>query len=349
MTQTTASDPEFRRTYIGGSDAAAVVGVGRWGSPYSVWLEKIGEAPEKDPPSERMLLGSLLEDVVGREWARRERVGNLQEGLFRVLSKQRGYIGGHPDFTGEHPTDGEIVVEVKVSDRVSDWEDADGEPIVPVTYFLQVQHYLAIEGLQVAYIVVLLRGSEIRSFRVPRDEEVIAGLIEAYDDFWTNHVLTGVPPEVDGHEATAEAIKARYPVSDDVEMVGGMREQSLVDALLQVRAEFDEIETRKAELENAIKVRMEKASRLLVPGATVSWKQNKPSVKTDWQSVAKAYRTLVGEASAIARRMAMSDDPDDYDRLTEMEEQLDTLESIHTNTMPGARPFRVTVKREEQG
>lgn len=39
---------EERRKSIGGSDAAAVIGMSRFASPYTVWMDKTGRLPEKE-------------------------------------------------------------------------------------------------------------------------------------------------------------------------------------------------------------------------------------------------------------------------------------------------------------
>lgn len=39
---------EKRRKTIGGSDAAAIVGLSRYASPYTVWADKTGRIPEKE-------------------------------------------------------------------------------------------------------------------------------------------------------------------------------------------------------------------------------------------------------------------------------------------------------------
>lgn len=49
---------ELRKGYIGGSDAAAVVGLNAWSSPYAVWADKVGKLPEKED-TEAMRLGQI--------------------------------------------------------------------------------------------------------------------------------------------------------------------------------------------------------------------------------------------------------------------------------------------------
>lgn len=327
-----------RRTYIGGSDAAAIAGVGLWGSPYSVWLSKTSEEPEENEASERMQWGLLLEGPVAEEWARREGVTKLRRAPFRRMP-DAPHIGGHPDFLGDHPADGPVVIECKLSDRPGTWSDGD-EDRVPLQYFLQVQHYMLITGRQVAYLVVLIRGNELRSFRIERDEEVIAGLVDAYDEFWSR-VLLDTPPEVDGHEATAEALKRRYPRADESEKVADLTEVGLIESLLAVRREAAKVGAEETEILNRLKDRMGSVSRMISPVASITWKNNKDSTKTDWQSVAKAYRMALEKVREM--------EGDFYLRTHVLDgADLDALESIHTNTIPGARVFRVT-KAEEQG
>ena len=62
----------IRRKGIGGSDAAKVLGLSKWGGPLTVFLDKTGRLPmEDDEPSEAAYWGTTLEDVVAREFSKR--------------------------------------------------------------------------------------------------------------------------------------------------------------------------------------------------------------------------------------------------------------------------------------
>ena len=52
---------ERRRKTIGGSDAAGIVGLSKWASPFSVWADKTGRAAEK-ADTEAMRQGRDMED-----------------------------------------------------------------------------------------------------------------------------------------------------------------------------------------------------------------------------------------------------------------------------------------------
>ena len=56
-----------RRKTIGGSDAAAIVGLSKWASPFSVWADKTGRVPAKED-NEAMRQGRDLEDYVAHRW-----------------------------------------------------------------------------------------------------------------------------------------------------------------------------------------------------------------------------------------------------------------------------------------
>ena len=59
---------EQRRKTIGGSDAAGIVGLSKWASPFSVWAEKTGRAAEKED-TEAMRQGRDFESYVAQRWS----------------------------------------------------------------------------------------------------------------------------------------------------------------------------------------------------------------------------------------------------------------------------------------
>lgn len=89
--QATANHEEWkalRHQYIGGSDAAAVVGMNAFVSPYALWAEKTGRLPgfEGNLATE---VGTYLEEFVaqkfatetGKRFARANRVGSMTNTL----------------------------------------------------------------------------------------------------------------------------------------------------------------------------------------------------------------------------------------------------------------------------
>ncbi|MEU0941150.1 YqaJ viral recombinase family protein, partial [Embleya sp. NPDC005971] len=60
-----------RRLGIGSSDVPDILGVGDFGSPLRVYLDKVGELA--DDAGDPAFWGTVLEDPIAREWARRSR------------------------------------------------------------------------------------------------------------------------------------------------------------------------------------------------------------------------------------------------------------------------------------
>ena len=75
-----------RRKTIGGSDAAAIVGLSRYSTPYTIFMDKTGRLPDK-PDTEAMRLGRDLEDYVAKRWqeATGKKVRRLQAMLYNPM------------------------------------------------------------------------------------------------------------------------------------------------------------------------------------------------------------------------------------------------------------------------
>src|SRR5690349_22686234 len=64
-----------RRSGVGGSDAAAALGLSKFKTPYQLWLEKTRLLEPDDLDAvERVHFGRIMEDIIAREYARRNGV-----------------------------------------------------------------------------------------------------------------------------------------------------------------------------------------------------------------------------------------------------------------------------------
>ncbi len=198
---------EWRRGGIGGSDAAAVAGLSPFGNPWTVWADKVGLTPLEGPENRARRAGRLLEPVI-LEWFEED------SGL-EVLDRQRAAV--HPEHEWMRATlDGRAypaeppvpigVVEAKASNGLDGrWKDGLPEHII-----IQAQHQMAVDGAKRAYVAVLLHGDSFLWFQLERDEGAIAQLMEIEERFWSRHVLTGVAPDVDASDQTAQALRRAY-------------------------------------------------------------------------------------------------------------------------------------------
>src|SRR5687768_3604794 len=85
-----------RRTGLGGSDIAAVLGIpGAYRGAYAVWLEKRGEAPPEidEETSDLLDLGNLLEPAV-LAWAARDAGADLVPAMFVRRDRPHDFMQG---------------------------------------------------------------------------------------------------------------------------------------------------------------------------------------------------------------------------------------------------------------
>ena len=165
--------------------------------------------------------------------------------------------------------EGPGVLECKTSSafKLKDWEE------VPLMYQLQVYHYLAVTGYKYAYLAVLIGGRIFKTFRLDRDEEIIANLIKIESDFWHNHVLAGVMPEPDGNKTSTELLSKLYPESNAQTIVMEDDEtKKLVKRFFELAEQEKELKRKKDEVTNKLKALMQDNELALCGEHKISWK-----------------------------------------------------------------------------
>src|SRR5262245_9023211 len=197
-----------RYSGLGGSDAAPALGL----SPYRSALDLFLEKRERRAPSPVELSafrwGHLLEPVIRQEYANvTGRIVRMPQGTLR--HPKHAFIVAHLDGV----TDDQRVFEAKTARSADGWGKSGTEE-VPHHYLIQVQHYLAITGFDVADIAVLIGGSDFRIFEVPADQELQAMIIDGEREFW-DMVQRGEPPQPDWDRGDVyELMRRLYPGTD---------------------------------------------------------------------------------------------------------------------------------------
>jgi putative phage-type endonuclease len=252
-----------RRKTIGGSDAAAIIGLNAYASPYTVWADKTGRLPDK-PDNEAMRQGRDLEDYVARRWM--EETGKKVNRANRMIYN-RSYPYAHADI--DRAVLGEYAgLECKTTATLDVKQFEGGE--FPEKYYTQCVHYLAVTGWERWYLAVLVFGRGFFTFTLERDQAEIDALMAAEATFW-NNVKEDVPPATDGTEATAEALQVIYSESRDEgrDLFG---RESLLDEYMQLKRQGKAIDERLTEIENTLKADLQDAERGACTGYSISWK-----------------------------------------------------------------------------
>lgn len=208
---------EQRRRYIGGTDIAAIVGVSPWASPLSVFLDKTSPEKAEDSDSLPMRRGLALEAFIASEFER-AKPGLVTYHPRPIVRDDWGFpAGASVDryvATAEKPRTPIAVLECKtafgfVSSRQWSEENAD----LPDGYFVQVQWYLAVTGLPLAYGAADTGKAELTIVPIEADKRVQERLIVAAREFWTRHVEAGVAPEPNGSDADGAALTHMWPAT----------------------------------------------------------------------------------------------------------------------------------------
>jgi putative phage-type endonuclease len=198
---------KHRRKGLGGSDAGAIAGVNPWKKPIHVYLDKRGELPEDEELSEAAYWGIQLEDMVGKEFKKRNGLW-IQKKNALLQHPKHEFMLANLDREVFDKDRGRGGLEIKTASAylADDWK---GDRI-PDSYNLQVQHYMAVTGYDYFWMAVLIGGQKYHQIIVERDEELIDLLIETEAKFW-EQIKAGEPPALDGSNASSELLKKLYP------------------------------------------------------------------------------------------------------------------------------------------
>ena len=197
---------QARRNHIGGSDAAACVGMSPYKDNVQLWEEKMGLV--------------LLEDISDKEYVRYgTEAEKYLRGLFaldfpeyQVLYDENNMFL-NPNFPWMHASlDGELmdrqgrhgILEIKTTNILQSSQRRNWEGRIPDNYYCQVLHYLAVTEYDFAVLKAQLKSEwggelhiEVRHYFIERKEveEDIRELLDAEQRFW-DCVVTGRRPDL---------------------------------------------------------------------------------------------------------------------------------------------------------
>jgi putative phage-type endonuclease len=211
----------LRRTGIGGSDIAALLGMNRYTSPYELYLDKRGELPDM-PRSETLeraaTWGHLHEPLIAAQFTGLTGLKTRRVGLIRhesepwMLASLDRQVGGCPD--------GPCALEIKNRSayKASDWGPSGDPDGVPDTEALQTHWYMTVTGYRHMHVGVLINGNDDRYYRVGADTQIAADVTDMARSF-LRRVLDGNPPPVDGSQAVTDLLAALWPAQPGTEAV----------------------------------------------------------------------------------------------------------------------------------
>jgi putative phage-type endonuclease len=212
----TAKQREFRRSHIGSSDIAAILGKDPYKTAYDVWLDKTGQLPPQEE-NESMFAGTMFESgVLG--FAERE-LGKLKRNQYRSVKSVP--IGSNIDAivceTGNP-------VEAKTAGLfgpvTENWGAAETDE-VPDRVILQAHSHMLVTGTKLCHVAAFIGGRGFVMYHVPADMELMVIISQRAEDFWFNHVVPKIAPDDSLPSLPAVKRVSRIPnttvsVADDI-------------------------------------------------------------------------------------------------------------------------------------
>ena len=288
-TMTTAPVVVDRSQFVGGSDAAAVMGLSPWSTPVELWQFKTGRKPKAAPdPAQvrRWERGHKLEPFIRDMAIEKLRDMGLTVELLKVNERyndpEHPFLACEIDFelrlSGEivigettHRFDGEHVnADAKSVSGFArkKWGDVDTED-VPIEYAAQFMHGLMVTGRRFCLVAALRSFDDVDIYWTVRDDDTIAGMRPKLVSFWVDHVLADVPPD----PMVFSDIKALFPIDNGEATEATQEIVDKVARLRQVKAEIKSLQDEETVLTFDLGDFISPAARLTFEGKDIAtWK-----------------------------------------------------------------------------
>lgn len=296
---------DSRRSGLGGSDLGVILGLNPWKTPYQLWQEKTGQA-ESTHDTLQTRFGTYAEEFVAQEYTRA--TGRRVQRFHATLTHPTAPVIGHVDRLvipdgakrAAHIRDvrTDRLLECKTASafavsRGIAWGDP-GTDQIPASYLVQIAAYQALTGCQYADLAVIFGNQEFRIYHIQRDLDLEAMLLDEASRWWTNHIVGGCPPDPSTETEARQRWSAHRPgtaIEADDDLVGMVRE------LATIQATRRDLEHDEQGLRDRIIPRIADAERMTWQGRDLlTYRLNKPSIKTDWKGLAESLMEDYGES-----------------------------------------------------
>lgn len=281
-----AIDHELRKTGIGASEVAAVLGLSPYQTRFDLYCRKLDlvDQPKATAVQRR---GHYFERGVAEWWS--DISGRPVEWFDQTIRHQdREWQLSTPDawILDDGRRDAELQVKTVNWRNVEDYGEP-GSDDIPVHNVLQCQWTMSTTSTSYSIVAALLGMDELHSYTVYRDAEVEAVMLEQVEKFWREHVLARVPPDIDASDSAKRYLKKRFPKNVSPLRVATAQESSLLAKLKESTAAFKKVQSLKDILENQVKLAIGAGEGLLDGKDKVTFRLCADSVGPDWKAIAK--------------------------------------------------------------
>jgi putative phage-type endonuclease len=193
---------DARRAGIGSSDLPAVLNLSGFKTPQWVYYDKRGEIPHDESWSEAAHFGTIFEEPIARDWARRKRTVVNRVGLI-ANTDEPWQLCTLDRLCTECPFDRTTrslcAVEVKCRNAFVSkfWRNGPPDDVLA-----QVLWQILVTGLDHIHVMCVIGGNDPRLFTVRRADhtKLVAYINAEASKLWHEHILAGRVPAITGEE-----------------------------------------------------------------------------------------------------------------------------------------------------
>lgn len=268
----------FRRKGVGASDIGALLGLSKWSSPMSLWCEKLGLLPPSEE-TQRQRIGKRMETVLAAEF---------QDETGLTLAGEQTWLTATEWEIARCTIDAAVVpptprgVDPNLSDFLGPWEAKTSGmrkwDEIPPAYLAQIQWQMYVMGAQRAWLTVMFSGWNIETSTVDRDQDDIDFMVARAKEFW-HLVETETMPEIDGSDATTDALSHLYPKHIEGRTVDLSAMAAKVAHLLDLKEEAKRIKDETKELNNEVRAAIGDAEIAEIDGRPAFTFKQQPGAK----------------------------------------------------------------------
>lgn len=274
---------DIRKSGIGSSEVATIVGLNPWETPYQLWRRKKG-LDEPKAENAAMRNGHHLEDAVSRMWndATGREIIKRSAIDWIIRDNDRPYLQVSPDRTywlGESRSpEAKGILEIKTTRMKVDPED------LPKYWFAQVQYQLGVAGYTQGSLAWLSAGQGFdfgyQDLKLVPD--FCEWLIDEVSRFWTDFIIGNQEPSA----VNVNDVLLKYNRHTDRKIIECSDEVfSAYQELKGIKKELDALKERKESLEETLKMAFQDAEAISYGGEVIAtWKAPKPSNQFDGKS-----------------------------------------------------------------
>ena len=287
---------EFKRGKIGASQVAAALGISPFQTPANLAMELLGRIPAPEE-NDAMRTGNIMEPAIAQLYMDREKI-EIFPWEKTCVHPNFEWLIAHPDYYKANengkPT---CLIEIKnVGARQRfRWENG-----VPVHVVAQCVLQSLLAKINEVEVVAYFGGNDLEIYPLKITTKQQDSLMAKVSLYWFEWIAKEMLPPVCDRDI--ELIKTLYHGADnELELTATASVMQDIEDYRGWKENRMDIDRSIGTLEAKIRLLMGGASTLKAPDGTrlFTYRQAKPSAKTDWKSVAQCFESQENYVSEI--------------------------------------------------